>query len=79
MVASHSTVRPAYPLPQHVYVDVTGTWGSLQQVGILLEWRHARTGRAWEALVVTASGGGMSPVQCAVQWVAAAHVRPLTS
>lgn len=79
MVPSHSTVSPAYPLPQHVYVDVTGSWGSQQQVGILLEWRHARTGQRWEALVVTASGGGMTPAQCAVRWVDADHVRPRTT
>lgn len=72
---SHSTVPPPHPLPRHVYVDVTGTWGSTAQLGLLLEWRRDRTGLRWEALVVTASGGGMSPVSCRMGWVDAAHVR----
>ena len=76
MSGSHSSVSPPHPLPRHVYVDVTGRWGSLAQVGIFLAWRRNRVGR-WEALVVMAAGGGMTPAEFTVRWVAAEHVRPL--
>jgi hypothetical protein len=64
--------------PFHVWVDVTGRWGSSADPGILVAWRRGRRG-GWEALVVTGSARALAhggDVDLRWHWVDAGMVRP---
>jgi hypothetical protein len=60
----------SYARAQHVWVDLTNTWGDRAAPGILVDWRRGR--RGWEALVIhasthsTGSGAGFTVTQ---SWV----------
>jgi hypothetical protein len=67
----------SYARAQHVWVDLTNTWGDKAEPGILLDWRRARQG--WEGLVIrasihsTGSGAAFTVTQ---SWVPRTLIRP---
>jgi hypothetical protein len=71
MRATDGTGQRGKVSPKHVWVR----FGPETAPGVLLDWRQVRG--SWEAYVMYATGGGTSSVTVTVQWLPAAHVRPL--
>lgn len=67
--------RTEHTVPRHVWVCVTERWHEAA-AGLLLDWRkRVKRGAPWEALAISASGGGMRPWGVQQGWYDAEHVR----
>lgn len=74
---SPSAGSTVHTVPRHVWVCVTGRWHEAAP-GLLVDWRRrVKRGSPWEALAISATGGGMRAWDLRQGWAEAGHVRPV--